>query len=304
MDSTATTTDAPRRGRLPRHRGWLLGAGAAVCVLALAFAAWQLVGGSDLQRLGRAADATLAAGSARVAVSATVEGVPVVGPFTLFIAEGELDLRRQRARLRREVPGVSALPLLDRLVPEPVQLLHDGAVTYVRLPVEGERVWVRLAGDEAANGPAAPGPGLSNPAAALGLLRALEGAPEVVGSERVRGQPSTRYRVIVDLGRAADVLTGRAEELARALRRLRGRDDLVLEVWLDDEDRVTRLRYVLEPDLAGTRITLTTDLELHDFGLPVDIEPPQAGELMEVPVSRLRELDPLRRLRELLAPRR
>ncbi|HVM00943.1 MAG TPA: hypothetical protein VM324_16760 [Egibacteraceae bacterium] len=290
---------AATRGR--RRRRLVVAGVVALVVVAVAFAAWRLVGGGDLRRLAAAPDATIAARTAHVAVAGTVEGVPVVGPFTLAVAEGEVDFAAQRALLRREVPGAS-VPLLRRLLPEPVQLLHDRGDTYVRLPVGGREAWVRVGDADDPAGPGTAAPGLTNPVAALGLLRALEGMPEALGEESVRGQPSTRFRVTVDLDRAAEALSGWAEDVARGLRRLRGRGDLPLDVWLDAGNRVTRLRYTIQPDRAltgGIGVTLVTDVELHAFGAGVDIVAPRADELVTVPAGRLRELDPFARLGEL-----
>lgn len=301
MDQTSTTTAAPTAGARRTRRRWLVAGGVVLVVLVAVVAIWRLAGGGDLQRIAGAADATLAAESARVAVVATVEGVPILGPFTLTVAEGELDLADQQAHLRRAVPDVSGIPFLNRLLPEAVEILHDGTQAYLRLPIDGDQAWVRLGETaEGAQGPAIAAPGLTNPAAALALLRVLDGLPEVLGEEAVRGQDSTRFRVVVDLDRAAEVLSGRAEDVARGLRRLRGRNDLPMHVWLDDDDRVTRLRYAVQPELAGQRVTVVTDLELFDFGTPVDIRAPSADELVTLPTERLRTLDPFAWLRALL----
>lgn len=294
--------DPPDRGRGDARGGlrrWLLAGGVITLVAVVVLAGWRLVGGGDLERVARAPDATTRAGTARVAVDVTVEGVPVVGPFTLVVAEGEVDFTEQEARLRREVPGAAAIPLLDELS-EPMELLHDGGVSYLRLPLRGEQAWMVVGepGDPAGGGQLTPG--LSNPAAALALLRVLEGMPEPLGEELVRGQPSTRFRVQVDLRRAADALSGRAAAVAQGLRRLRGRDDLPIDVWIDEADRVTRLRYAVEPEVAGTRITVVSDLELWDFGTPVDITAPTPAELVPAPADVLRRVDPLGLLRALL----
>lgn len=302
MDQTSTTPAAPApTGARRTRRRWLVAGGAVLVVLVAVVVVWRLAGGGDLQRIAGAADATLAAESAGVAVVVTVEGVPILGPFTLTVAEGELDLAEQQAHLRREVPNVSGIPLINRLLPEAVEILHDGTQAYVRLPVGGDPAWVRLGeAVEGSDGPAVAAPGLTNPAAALALLRVLDGVPEVLGEEVVRGQDSTSFRVVVDLDRAADLLSGRAEDVARGLRRLRGRNNLPMVVWLDDDDRVTRLRYAVEPDLGGQSVTMVTDLELFDFGTPVDIRAPSPDELVTLPTEQLQALDPFAWLQRLL----
>lgn len=300
MDETSTSTAEaaidPRRG--PRRR-WLVVGGLILLVLVILVTVWRLAGGGDLQRLARAPDATLAAGTSRVALIGTVEDLPLVGAFTLTVGEGELDLAERRAHLRREVPGVSEVPLLNRLLPESVEILHDGRDIYLRLPVDGERAWVRLADDDPDRGLDTSTPDLTNPAAALGLLRVLDGMPEVIDDDVVvRGQPSTRFRVRVDLEEAAEAVSGSAEDVARKLRRLHGRRHMPLDVWLDSTDRVTRLRYILQSELSGgVTLTVITDLELWDFGTAVDIETPDA--IGSVSADRLREFDPFARLREI-----
>lgn len=305
MDEAPTTTvepstERPRSGR--RTRIWLIAGGTLLILLLVAVVVWRLIGGGDLQRLAGAPDATLQAGTARVAVAATVEDVPIVERFTLTVAEGEADLAGQRAHLRREMPGIADIPLLNQLLPEPVELLHDGRDTYLRLPVDGERSWVRLsATEDDAVGPGTTAPGLTNPAAALALLQVLDGLPEARGEENVRGQPSTRFRVLVDLDRAVEGLSGRAEDVARALRALRGSNRLPMDVWLDADDRVTRLRYAVRPELPGLgAIVVISDLELYAFGTDVDIETPRPSEIVDIPADRLRELDLLGWLQQLL----
>src|SRR5205085_2979171 len=48
--------------------------------------------------------------------------------------------------------------------------------------------------------------GQTNPAQFLRYLKALDGTPERVGSDLVRGVPSTHYRAAIDLRKVAGVL--------------------------------------------------------------------------------------------------
>jgi hypothetical protein len=293
---TAPVDTAPASRRVPR---W------AWAVLALAVAVGLVAAGVALRevtpalRLSRAPDATIAAGTAGVAVTTQVAGLPIVRDFTLDVGRGDVDFAAQQARVVREIPGVAALPFVGAVV-EPVEVRFDAGDVYVRLPVAGERRWVRVRQGE---GPVElrTGGGLGNPAAVLGLLQILDGGPEEVGEEPVREVTTSRFRIVVDLDEAIARLGDGAAEVARGIRLVHGEARLPMEVWLDDRDRVRRLRYATSVDLAGfAEVQLTTDLELFAFGGPVDTAPPDAEQLVTVPDVRLRELDPLGRLRDLL----
>ena len=125
----------------------------------------------------------------------------------------------------------------------------------------------------------------SEAAAGLGLLAGSDEVEEV-GHEEVGGVPTTHYRASVDPRKAveeAGAVTDRErfEQFARALD---GRVDV--DVWLDGEDRVRRLRYA-QP--LGALMGVTQTLELSDFGTDERIEVPPASDVTDVTERFLRD---------------
>jgi hypothetical protein len=115
----------------------------------------------------------------------------------------------------------------------------------------------------------------------LGLL---SGAEEVedLGQEDVDATETTHYRATVDLRRAveeAGAVTDR-DRFEQFVERL-GDDQLDVDVWLDGEDRVRRLRYEQPvPDQEGASATVT--LELSDFGVDERVEVPGPDEPTDI----------------------
>jgi hypothetical protein len=284
---------------------WLWVLAAAACLAAVGVGAWFLRLAEPTLRLGRAPEATVAAGTARVEIVTTVSGLGFVPELRLDVARGEMDLQAQQARLVREVPGLASLPFIGTRI-EPVELRYDGGDVYIRLPAGDAPAWVRV---REAEEPAQAGwtGGVGNPAGFLGMLTILDGTPEELGEEHVGDVPTTRYHLVVDLDEAIARLGENASRVAEGIRLLHGRARLPMDVWLDGDDRIRRLRYVVRADLRGVvDLVVETDMQLGGFGLPVDTAPPSASELVELPDVRPPVVDPLGLLRDLLerAPRR
>jgi hypothetical protein len=56
------------------------------------------------------------------------------------------------------------------------------------------------------------------------------------------------------------------------------------EVWVDDDGLVRRMK-LLYDDMqfaAGQRGDMAMTMELYDFGLEVDVEPPPAGQVVDI----------------------
>lgn len=127
----------------------------------------------------------------------------------------------------------------------------------------------------------------SDPTSGLQFLR---GASEVteLGTEVIRDTETRHLEVVVDLEKLVEQTPESAREDMRELIDLYTVDTLPLEVWLDDDDRVRRFRQEIDystfelpgnPDLGPLEgQTTTVEAEYYDFGTPVDLQLPAAGE--------------------------
>lgn len=285
----------PRYGR---RLALLIGA-AVLLVAALATLLWVVVRDQPATVLATAASRTVDEGSAAVSISATIGGLPLVGDVALSVAEGELDLARQRADLRREMPFLSSVGGLPSLEMGTVELRFANGGAWVRGPAD-EGSWVGVADptDEAI----ASAPGLGDPRALLDLVRAIESLPDEVGEAVIDGVEVVRYEVVVDL---APLASEDEDGLAASLMSVHEGDVLPVEVWVDDERLIRRVRYDLRVRVAVglPLLEVRTDVDLDRHGLPVSIERPDPDDVVEAPEGGLGDLGLLGLLRAWLEGR-
>ena len=240
---------------------------------------------------------TTAADTAKVAFRGTVTGVPATSgqPANMcYTGQGAVDYANEATSMTMRMPMFGEM-----------EVRSLGSVMYVRFPGEladgmlGGKPWAKMDLDEVsreqfgASLSEMQGVSLS-PEQQLGYLRGVSDSVEKLGEGPVRGTPTTHYRATVDLEEAA------AEEKDAAVRqayeRMReqiGASELPMEVWLDGEDRVRRIKTVTpvpeEPTTggasdgkAGGQGKMTMVYEYYDFGAPVRVSPPPAGQTADI----------------------
>jgi hypothetical protein len=213
------------------------------------------------RRLQAASERTLAEQTGRFELEVSAEGFPP-GLDGRTTARGEFDGPHRRVHVTTDVEAVP--PVAGALAP--MEVIVDGATSYLRLPVPGpdDRAWLRL---EMPPGlPLAPAPALPviDEAWVLETLRGLGPVTEV-GPEEVRGVPTTRY----DAAGTIDVpmpgtWVGAAPE------------SLAVSAWIDGEGLLRRL-VVTTTGAMATNLRL----ELFDLGTPVAIELPPAEQIAD-----------------------
>ena len=128
--------------------------------------------------------------------------------------------------------------------------------------------------------------GTVEPIAALQTLSAVTAAERVDdGDHEVRGEPTTHYRGTYDVAAAVEAATGlQREALRSALGAAAAVPQPTYDVFLDEEGLLRRLTQSVEvpasPD-TGELITVTTTLELYDFGLSVVVPGPPAASIRD-----------------------
>lgn len=243
-----------------------------------------------------AADATAAAGTARVTYEAMFQGSE--GSYS-FSSDGEVDHSSQQSRFDYDMSGLPGMGA------ENVEVRFDGPTAFVRFPggppdvelPEGKD-WIRLPPPEAPEEQNAPTPALDlagvqqDPTQFLRYLRTGAVDVQEEGTEDVRGEPATIYTALLDMNRVVGAggeglgedEEGRAESLraAEALREQVGDAEIPVTVHVDDEGRIVRvlLSFDLQTGTAGAVSALTTT-EYFDFGTDVQVEPPPEEQVVD-----------------------
>jgi hypothetical protein len=231
--------------------------------------------GPVADRVAAAAARTVAAGTARVlAAWSTDSPLPEAADRR---CEGVADLAARRARVSQSpvfTDGLTAMltgPSDDdpgrRELVEQTEMIYDGANAYIRV---ADR-WTSfcLADPGGPRGPHDP----------LWPLDALFGASDdavEIGPEAVRGVPATRWRLAVDLARADAALPAGVSVPSGPYRSL---SRLPAEIWLDAAGLARRIS-VKSAQAAAAEAQVWSIVELWDFGVAVDITPPDPGELL------------------------
>jgi len=242
--------------------------------------------GSDTDPLGLVTAAGAETADDGVARLTMTTEVTVAGTSFTVAAEGVVDFDHDRAALTVEQQGVP-----------PLETVADGTTVYLRSPQVAATLGVGTpwAAVDVARVGARSGTDLevlrTSGTDAASDLDLLQGAAEVevLGDEEVAGAETTHYRGTIDLREAveqAGAVADRSafEQFVDSL----GVDDLPIDVWLDGEDRVRRLRYEL-PTTPEEGTSATVTLELSDFGIDEAVAVPSPGEVTDVTDRLLQE---------------
>ena len=263
----------------------------------------------DLAQLSQAATTSADATSGRFAFRFEASLPETDEPFA-FGGEGAFDAAAGRGRfsfdfsslaklLGKEFFGgipVSGWPDFDEPGAWQLEAIQDRDVSYVRFPALSSQLpagksWVRA---DAASKVKAQGLDLTqfkqfdreDRAKMLDYLRAASGEIETVGTEELRGTPTTHYRATVDLAKHA------------ALAPLSERDgpgsflgdtlpadgaEAPVDFWLDEQGLIRKLEMSFAATQPGTtdEATGSVTFELWDYGEPVAIELPPADEVVD-----------------------
>jgi hypothetical protein len=128
------------------------------------------------------------------------------------------------------------------------------------------------------------GPG-GDPTQDLNFLRAT-GQVTTVGSESVRGVPTTHYHAVIDLNSyvAATPPSERAaasREVAE-IEHVTGQDTLPADVWVDLRGRVRRMALDMNICSHAGTITTAVTIDLFDYGRQPAAVPPPASQVTDV----------------------
>jgi hypothetical protein len=155
-----------------------------------------------------------------------------------------------------------------------------GQTGYARWVVKGKSYWVKEDDVETSGDPTElliPFPGSPTKPTDV-LTRVLLASEEnmELGKEAVRETETTHYRARVDLQKLVKQLP-ESERPEGDIGQLWGARFVPVEIWIDDESRLRRIEFT-QGDEDESSVKTTVDL--FDYGVEFDVEPPPADELI------------------------
>jgi hypothetical protein len=119
----------------------------------------------------------------------------------------------------------------------------------------------------------------SDPSQALDFLQGASDDFHEVGTEDVRGAPTTHYAGTIDLAKAAENAPAAIAEQYRKLAELAPSSKVPMDVWVGEDGYVHKLRF--EQKLTEGA-SMTMEEELYDFGANVDVSAPPEDQVVDL----------------------
>jgi hypothetical protein len=156
-----------------------------------------------------------------------------------------------------------------------------GRAAYWRWVVRGKTHWMKQDPVVRSGDPSEllmPGPGTpTKPTDVLTRVLLASDEHEKLGKEDVRGEETTHYRARVNLAKLVRQLPA-GERPQGDVSGFWGASEVPVDIWIDGESRLRRLEITRPRTEENAGLTAT--LELYDYGVEVDVQPPPEDELI------------------------
>jgi hypothetical protein len=157
-----------------------------------------------------------------------------------------------------------------------------GSTAYSRWVVKGKTYWMEQRPVERSDDPVGfliPGPGTpTKPTDVLTRVVLASDENQRLGREDVRGTETTHYRARVSVEKLIQLLPEADRSSAERHARLTDLRFVPVELWIDEESRLRRITIDYR---EGDDSAMTMTAELFDYGIEVDVEPPDAKVISE-----------------------
>jgi hypothetical protein len=154
-----------------------------------------------------------------------------------------------------------------------------GKTAYIKTP-QGKWVKMDLSKLVGQQGAAA------SPTQTLSYLRGASDQVTKLGPKTIDGRHTTGYKATVDLDKvAAKAPSSQATKAIKRVEKMSGSHTFPIKVWIDGKQRLVREVTNLKLHSGGKNVTLATTMTLSDYGTPVHVSAPPAGQVTSVPAS-------------------
>jgi len=222
-----------------------------------------------------AASKTNDAGTYKADMTGTVDAA---GQSLEMTGTGEVDAKQQRGNMSMKMSGVGqdiqmemvyAFPIIYMRFPPSLATGLPAGKSWVKMDLDklGQQAGIDF-GQLMQSAQADPSQG----------LQYLQGATDVqaVGDEDIRGVATTHYKAFVDLNSLADKNPALKPTIDQLVEQT-GLSRIPVEVWVDDQNFVRRMKETLDTAGASTEFTI----DLYDFGTPVTVTEPPAKDVVD-----------------------
>jgi len=166
---------------------------------------------------------------------------------------------------------------IDEILKWPEIYMKLPTVIAGNLPGAGGKPWMKIDVTKAAAAAGVPGlsslannPAGSDPSQLLQYLRAVSGNISELGKEQVGGIATTHYSATIELNKVPSTLPEASRAAARqsidTLAKMLGKSTLPVDVWIDNQNLVRRMRMSYGLSSAGKPATIGMTLEIPEYG--------------------------------------
>jgi hypothetical protein len=240
----------------------------------------------------RAADATIAESTAKVALSVVITGNNLPDQKLTLDAEGVIDFAGKRTAMTMDL-GDSLAGAGIAAADSTMELITEGSVIYMRSPLfsQGGAIsadkWLKLdltelSKTEGLDLGQLQQAGNNDPRQGLAFLEgATKDGVETVGSEPIRGVETTHYRAEIDLEDAIEQSGAVTDpEAFRKFVDALGTKTITVDTWIDDDNRVRRVSIPM-PMPTSTDGEAKMTMDYFDFGTEARITVPAPEEVVD-----------------------
>ena len=286
----------------------LFAAFVAVLAVAAAGCGGSAVAVPELSSLTEVAQKSSAADTARFALTLQMT-MPGTDEKLSFGAEGGFDTPAKRAQLTVDLSSFAELlkglgsalggTLKGDLgSPEDwkLEVIQDGDTAYIHFPLLAKQLpagktWIKgdakeLSGPNAGQLSQFGSLAGTDPRDVFGVLKAVSGSIEAVGSEEIRGVETSHYHATLDPAKIQELIPADQRQSLGGLdqaARQAGLTAVPFDVWIDADQQLRKLTVDLDAKQPGTSdsVKASLDLELYDYGKALDLELPPADQVAD-----------------------